>query len=102
MFSKNSTATRTLYILFILLLFVSSLSFANYFSNTADLLNKCDTSEKSRITEKFQQIHCLGYLSGIIDGVQLVFSVKPKSKFFCTPNKGISPEYLLKNCATMD
>ncbi len=82
--------------LFMLLSFVSSLSFASYFGNTADLLNKCNASETSSVAKQFQEIHCVGYLSGIIDGVQLVFNVRPKSKFFCAPNKGISSEDLLK------
>ena len=81
--------------LFILLSFVSSLSFAS-FGNAADLLNKCNASETSSVAKQFQEIHCLGYLSGITDGVQLVFGVRPKSKFFCPPNKGISPDALLK------
>jgi hypothetical protein len=83
-------------ILFVFLSFISSLSFSNYFNNTADLLDKCTISNTTEVTEQFQQMHCLGYLSGIIDGVQLIFNIKPKSKFFCAPNKGTSPDGLLK------
>ena len=76
-------------------LFMLTFSAQAKYDNTLDLLSKCSTSEKSSALEKFQEIHCLGYISGIMDGVQLIFGVKPESAFFCPPPQGISPDKLL-------
>ncbi len=68
------------------------------FTNTLDLLNKCSASQTASEMEQFQEIHCLGYLSGLVEGVQLVFNVRPESKFFLSTSKGCisretSPNY---------
>lgn len=68
------------------------------FSTTLDLLNKCNFSKEyasqASQLEMMQAINCLGYLSGIFDGISLIFGVKPESKFFCPP-QGISAEKAL-------
>lgn len=66
------------------------------FSTTLDLLNKCNSpKEDASQLEMMQAINCLGYLSGIVDGISLIFGVKPESKFFCPPSQGISVEKTL-------
>lgn len=65
------------------------------FSNALDLLNKCSPSKDASELEMMQAINCLGYLSGIVDGISLIFGVKPESKFFCPPPQGISTEKTL-------
>lgn len=36
-----------------------------------------------------KKTHCSGYLSGILDGLQLMFGIKPETQFFCPPESGI-------------
>ena len=43
------------------------------FSDTLDLLNKCSSSKDVSTLEMMQSINCLGYLSGIVDGISLIF-----------------------------
>lgn len=81
---------------FTLSLTVFSFPAQGNFTNTLDLLNKCSASQTASEMEQFQEIHCLGYLLGLVEGVQLVFNVRPESKFFCQPPKGVSPEQLLQ------
>lgn len=82
-------------LIFTLFLAMSSFSAQANFTNASDLLNKCTVSKAPSEIKQFQEIHCLGYLSGLVDGVQLIFGVKPQSKFFCPPSQGVSSEQLL-------
>ena len=66
------------------------------FNNTLDLINKCSPSDTSEQLAQYQEIQCLGYLAGLSDGIQILFSVRPESKFFCPPTQGISPEAFIQ------
>ena len=61
-----------------------------------ELLWACNAAPDSSIDDRLAQIHCMGYVQGILDGVQLIFGLQPESKFFCPPESGISNDQGLR------
>ncbi len=57
-----------------------------------EILWACNADESKDLKVALEQMHCIGYLSGILDGIQLVFGVRPESTFFCPPASGISSD----------
>ena len=47
---------------------------------------------ESMVKANLDKSHCFGYITGMLDGVQLVFGIKPESKFFCPPVGGMSTD----------
>ncbi|MFT5707245.1 MAG: hypothetical protein ACI9ES_001536 [Oceanospirillaceae bacterium] len=80
---------KTLFLVICFLLMPVSLS---AYEKAEELLWACNADEEQSSTASLEKIHCYGYISGILDGVQLVFGVRPESKFFCPPTHGISSD----------
>jgi hypothetical protein len=72
------------------LLYLSIPSSALAYEKAEELLWAC-TADRTESPEKaFEKMHCIGYVTGILDGIQLVFGIRPESKFFCPPAGGMS------------
>ena len=76
------------------LVFVSLSTQANY-ENALHLINACEKSSDPKMSEAFSESSCIGYIGGVLDGAQVVFSLKPTSRLFCVPPSGVSPETAL-------
>jgi hypothetical protein len=68
---------------------------ANAYDRGDKLLWACE-AETNTIEGVVRKSHCIGYLQGIMDGVQSVFGLKPASKFFCPPSQGISGDQMVR------
>lgn len=42
------------------------------------------------------EMQCMGYVSGVLDGIQLNTKICPESKFICSPDEGLTVEQLTK------
>lgn len=84
---------KTIIFTFFLFL-ISPISFAAY-ERSEELLWACNSKGETpkEIIEKF---HCIGYVGGILDGMQLIFTAKPKSRLFCPPKSGMSIDQQIK------
>ena len=56
------------------------------------LLWACTADHAKGPEEAFASVHCLGYVTGILDGMQFVFGVHPESTLFCPPSGGMSAD----------
>ena len=65
------------------------------FNQGDELLWAC-SAELDNIENAMRKIQCVGYLQGMLDGVQLVFGLTPESKFFCPPVSGMSADQQLR------
>jgi len=78
------------------LLFLSIPSSVLAYEKAEEVLWAC-TADSTESPEKgFEKIHCIGYVTGILDGIQLVFGVRPESKFFCPPTSGMSVDQQIR------
>ena len=62
------------------------------YDKAEEILWACNGDESKTPEAAFEEIHCIGYISGVLDGIQLVFGVRPEFKFFCPPESGISSD----------
>lgn len=65
---------------------------ASAYEKGEELLWACKADENNSLKEAFQKMHCIGYVTGMLDGMQLVFGLRPKSKLFCPPTGGMSAD----------
>ena len=75
-------------LLIALLLSVSQNSIA--FGKAEELLWACNAGSKDDPVGYMHKAKCFGYISGVLDGMQMVFSIKPESRFVCPPASGMS------------
>lgn len=62
------------------------------YEKAEELLWACNGKEEQSSTAILEKVHCYGYITGMLDGMQMVFGVNPESKFFCPPTSGISSD----------
>ena len=76
-------------ILFLCLLLIHSNALA--YKKAQELLWACKPTTSTATTKEIlRKVHCIGYITGILDGIPLVFAIRPESRFFCSPTGGIS------------
>lgn len=63
---------------------------------TKALLSECSDASENDPISQFKQIHCLGYLDGVLDTVSMMLPHWPESYRFCPPPEGIDLETYLK------
>ena len=64
---------------------------------TSAFLAWCNGASESDPISQFKEIHCLGYLDGVLDTASMMLSgLKPESRFICPPAEGIEVRALLK------
>ena len=62
------------------------------YEKAEELMWACNAKVEQGSTATLKKVHCYGYIAGMLDGMQVVFGVKPESKFFCSPTSGISTD----------
>ena len=89
---------RILSLVFITTLLFSTFSAHSAYERGEEILWDCDPENFD--SKDFETIlkttRCMGYVSGILDGAQLVFGLKPESRMFCPPDAGISIDQQLR------
>ncbi len=65
------------------------------FETLDEVFDACYAPSDPKMSEALKESNCLGYVSGVIDTAQVIFSLRPASTLFCLPNGGISPEQAL-------
>lgn len=74
--------------LLIILSFFSSV--ASAYDRGDKLLWACKADPSKGVEEALGKAHCIGYVTGMVDSAQLIFSVTPESRLFCPPSSGMS------------
>ncbi|WP_185236350.1 Rap1a/Tai family immunity protein [Teredinibacter franksiae] len=81
--------------LILVALFLSINSYAN-FQTLDELFKACEAPVDPKMSEVMLESQCLGYVAGVIDASQVIFSVRPTSLLFCLPEGGVTPDLALK------
>ena len=62
------------------------------YDNAADFIDSCTVTNEDDVFQQILEVHCLGYLSGFLDSLQLIFTFRPSSALFCPSATGLSSE----------
>lgn len=82
---------------YVIILIILSLSLsAHSYEKAEELMWACNADTSKGVEELVQKIHCTGYVIGILDGMQLVFGVRPESTLFCPPKSGMSSDQQIR------
>lgn len=76
-------------ILFALLLMLSINVHAS-FKTGNELLMACDSTPEISAENAMPKVLCVGYVSGMVDAIQILFGRFPEIQSFCLPPKGMS------------
>lgn len=60
------------------------------YDRAEEVLWACSADDVQIPEKLFAKIHCSGYVTGVLDSAQVIFSVHPGTRFFCPPADGIS------------
>jgi hypothetical protein len=69
--------------------------FANAYQTAGELYDTCNAPTET-IPQAMQKSHCIGYIQGIVDGLQVSFGINPETRFICFRSKGMSVDYQLE------
>lgn len=65
---------------------------------SGELLNECTKLASAPTDPKalIADVHCVGYIDGVIDSYIIVTSLYPQAKFICLPKAGLENEKALR------
>ncbi len=67
-------------------LFCAFIPLTSHALSGQDLVNKCNANYENGGNEAIDKAICVAYLNGILNGFEMMFSLKPESKIFCLPD----------------
>lgn len=66
------------------------------YDHAEEIYSNCSANPGAGVQEAMKSLHCSGYLTGIVDGILIMQSMKPDQRQFICPPSEISGEQTLK------